>query len=92
MAQEQLLKGVPPEKLKFDLTLQNVKIPFVKWVYKTFKNISENKQTAMMVGWKSSGISISWASNDDEIEERNTLYEEARLALYWKRELFMAKG
>ena len=35
VAQEQLLKGVPPEKLKFDLTLQNIKIPFVKWVYKT---------------------------------------------------------
>ncbi|KAL5516102.1 hypothetical protein EMCRGX_G001373 [Ephydatia muelleri] len=51
VAQEQLLKGVPPEKLKFDLTLQN----------------------------------------DDEIEERDTLYEEAR-ALDRKRELFVVKG
>ena len=91
VAQEQLLKGVPPEKLKFDLTLQNVKIPFVTWVHKTFKKISENKQTAMMDGWRTSGISISWAVKDDEIEERATLYEEAR-ALDRKRELFVVKG
>ena len=91
VAQEQLLKGVPPEKLKFDLTLQNVKILFIKLVYKTFKKISDNKQTAMIDGWKSSGISISWASKDDEIEERNTLYEESR-ALDRKRELFVVKG
>ena len=67
VAQEQLLKGVLPEKLKFDLTLQNVKIPFVKWVYETFKKISDSKQTAMTDGWKSSGISISWKEQEMEM-------------------------
>ena len=45
----------------------------------------------MMDGWRTSGISISWAVKDDEIEERDTLYEEAR-ALDRKRELFVVKG
>ena len=90
MAQE-LLKGVPPDKLKFDLTLQNVKIPFVKWVYKTLKKISDIKQSAMIDGWRSSGISISWATKDDELEERDTLYEEAR-ALDRQKALFIVKG
>lgn len=71
VAQEQMLKGVPPKKFKFDLTLQNGKIPFIKCVYKIFKKISDNKQTAMMDGWISSGILISWASKENEIEERD---------------------
>ena len=89
---QELLKGVSPDKLKFDLTLQNVKIPFVKWVYKTLKKISDIKQSAMIDGWRrSSGISISWATKDDELEERDTLYEEAR-ALDRQKALFIAKG
>ena len=88
---QELLKGVSPDKLKFDLTLQNVKIPFVKWVYKTLKKISDIKQSAMIDGWRSSGISISWATKDDELEERDTLYEEAR-ALDRQKALFIVKG
>ena len=43
-------------------------------------------------GWRSSGISISWATNDaEELEERDTLYEEAR-ALDRQKALFVVKG
>ena len=55
------------------------------------KKISETKKSAMADGWKASGIYLSWATTDEGIEERDTLYEEAR-ALERQKELFVVKG
>ena len=72
-------------------TCTSSKTPFVKWVHKTLKKISDIKQSAMIYGWRLSGISISWATKDDELEECDTLYKEAR-ALDRQKALFMVKG
>ena len=60
------------------MSLKAVRIPFVKWVYKTLKTISESKQSAIKVGWVVSGIAVSWATLEDGLEDRDTLYEEVR--------------
>ena len=39
-------------------------------------------------GWRSSGISISWATKNVELEERDTLYEDRA----WQKALFVVKG
>eukprot|EP00731_Ephydatia_muelleri_P020983 Em0013g710a len=91
VAQEQLLRGVSQDQLTFDLSLKSVKTPFVKWVYMTLNKMSESKKSAMADGWRVSGISVSWATTDEDIEERDTLYEEAR-ALEKQKELFVVKG
>ena len=78
------------DQLTFDLSLKSVKTPFVKWVYTTLNKMSGSKKCAMTDGWRVSGISVPWATTDEEIEERNTLYEEAR-ALDRQKELFVVK-
>ena len=91
LAQQQLLTGVTPDKLAFDLSLKIVRIPFVKWVYYTLKKISESKQSAIKDGWDASGISVSWSTLEDGIEQRDTLYDEAN-AMEKEKTLFVVKG
>ena len=50
LAQQQLLKGVTPDKLSFDLRLKTVAFPLLKGLQDTEK-ISESKQSAMKDGW-----------------------------------------
>ena len=90
VAQEQLLRGISPDQLTFDLSLKSVQTPFVKWVYMTLNKMSESKKSATADGWRVSGISVSWATTDEDIEERDTLFE-AR-ALERQIELFVVKG
>ena len=72
VAQEQLLRGVSQDQLRFDLSLRSAKTSFVKWVYMTLEKNSETKKSAMADGWKASGIYLSWATTDEGIEERDT--------------------
>ena len=90
VAQEQLLRGISQDQHTFDLSLKSVKTPFVKWVYMTLNKMSESKKSAMADGWRVSGISVSWATTDEDIEERDTFFE-AR-ALERQKELFVVKG
>ena len=77
--------------LALDLSLKSVKTPFVKWVYMTPSKMSESKKCVMADGWRVGGISVPWATTDEEIKERDTLYEEAR-TLERQKELFVVEG
>ena len=87
VAQVQLLRGVSHDPLTFDLSLRGVKTPFVKWVY----TMQKKSQIPRSLPWLMVEKQVSWATTDEGIEERDTLYEEAR-ALKRQKELFVVKG
>eukprot|EP00731_Ephydatia_muelleri_P025330 Em0017g413a len=73
---------VPQDQLRFDLSLKSVKTP---WVYMTLKK----SQKPRSLPWLMAGY--LGLTTDEGIEERDTLYEDAR-ALERQKELFVVKG
>ena len=76
--------------MRMNPVIFTVSNPFILLSMMTLNKMSESKKSATVDGWRVSGISVSWATTDEDIEERDTLFE-AR-ALERQIELFVVKG
>uniref|UniRef100_A0A7S4GKV6 DDE-1 domain-containing protein n=1 Tax=Eutreptiella gymnastica TaxID=73025 RepID=A0A7S4GKV6_9EUGL len=91
IAKTQLLRGVQPDAITYDLRLSTLRLPFVTWVHTMLTKISAEKTVALTKGWDMSGISIVWSNDEADKDECDELYDEAR---QWEREgkLFQVAG
>ena len=91
IAKTQILRGVQPDAITYDLRLSTLRLPFVTWVHTMLTKISAEKTVALTKGWDMSGISIVWSNDEADKDECDELYDEAR---QWEREgkLFQVAG
>ena len=90
-AKEQLSAGVQCDSLRFDFRLSAIRVPFITWVHSALKKIVASKQNALSHGWVRSGISVCWPVSQQDVDERDSLYDNAR-ALQREGKLFVMKG
>ena len=78
IAKTQILGGVQPDAITYDLRLSTLRLPFVTWVHTMLAKIPTEKTVALTKGWDVSGISIVWSDDAADKAECDELYDEAR--------------